>query len=125
MPISILRTRDGKLDQASQHDFDALAGRLAAQPSKVLLHLHGGLVNEAAGLETAQRLSGMAPAGFGLGPDWEQIYVVWRTGALETLKTNWQDLFNNDRIYHTVLKKLIGFIGFCRERMRRGIDQGI
>jgi hypothetical protein len=111
MPISILRTSDGKLDQANQQDFDALAGRLAAQPSKVLLHLHGGLVNEAAGLETAHRLSGAAPEGFGLGPDWEQIYIVWRTGALETLKTNWQDLFNNDRIYHTVLKKLIGFVG--------------
>lgn len=111
MPISILRTRDGKLDQADQTVLDALAARLAAQPSKVLLHLHGGLVNEEEGLKTARRLSGDAPAGFGLGPDWEQIYVVWRTGALETLKTNWQDLFNNDRIYRTVLKKLIGFVG--------------
>jgi len=111
MPVSILRTRDGRLDQADQQALDALAGRLAAKSSKVMLHLHGGLVNEAAGLEAAQRLSGVAPAGFGLGADWEQIYVVWRTGALETLKTNWQDLFNNDRIYHTVLKKLIGFVG--------------
>ena len=108
--LSVLRTRDGKLDQADRTTFDALAGRLAAQPSKVLLHLHGGLVNETAGLETAQRLSGAAPVGFGLGPDWEQIYIVWRTGALETLKTNWHDLFDNDRIYRTVLKKLIGFV---------------
>ncbi|MET4791665.1 hypothetical protein ABIF64_003843 [Bradyrhizobium japonicum] len=34
MPISILRTSDGKLDQANQLDFDDLAGRLAANRRK-------------------------------------------------------------------------------------------
>jgi len=110
MATNIFLTRDGKLDAANQPAFDALSQRLANRQSKVLLHLHGGLVNQAAGQATAQRLGGAAPNGFGLGVDWEQIYVVWRTGPLETLKTNWRDLFENDRLYNVVLRKLIGFV---------------
>lgn len=110
MATNIFLTRDGKLDAANEPSLAALSQRLAHGQSKVLLHLHGGLVNQAAGQATAARLSGAAPNGFGLGADWEQIYVVWRTGPLETLKTNWPDLFENDRIYNTVLKKLLGFV---------------
>jgi hypothetical protein len=110
MATNVFLTRDGKLDAASEPAFAALSQRLAAGQSKVLLHLHGGLVKQAAGQATAERLGGPAPNGFGLGPDWEQVYVVWRTGPLETLKTNWPDLFENDRIYNAVLKKLLGFV---------------
>ena len=110
MANNIFLTRDGKLDAVDLPAFTSLVQRLANKQSKVLLHIHGGLVNQAAGQAAAQRLGGPAPDGFGLGPDWEQIYVVWRTGPLETLKTNWPDLFNNDRIYNAVLKKLIAFV---------------
>ena len=110
MATSILLTRDGKLDSANEAQFAALSQRLTEKRPKVLLHLHGGLVNQASGLAAAQRLSGTAPNGFGLGADWEQIYVVWRTGPLETLATNWRDLFDNDRLYNVVLKKLLGFV---------------
>lgn len=110
MAVNIFHTRDGKLDANQQAALAALIARLANRQSKVLIHLHGGLVNEALGLGAAQRLSGPAPAGFGLGPEWEQIYVVWRTGVLETISANWRDLFENDRLYKLVLKKLIGFV---------------
>lgn len=110
MAVSIFHTSDGKLDATQQRDLEQLIARLARQQSKVFIHLHGGLVNETLGLAAATRLSGPLPTGFGLGPEWEQIYVVWRTGVLETINANWRDLFENDRLYKVVLKKLIGFV---------------
>ena len=110
MPVTILATRDGKLDAADQPAFAQLVQRLTTKPSKVMVHLHGGLTNETDGRATAARLAGAAPGGFGLGDDWEQIYVVWRTGFLETLQTNWPDLLEDDRLYRTVLKKILGFV---------------
>jgi hypothetical protein len=56
MATSILLTRDGKLDAANEAQFAALSQRLTEKRSKVLLHLHGGLVNQASGLAAAQRL---------------------------------------------------------------------
>lgn len=110
MAVSIFHTSDGRLDATQQSELEALIARLTRRQSKVLIHLHGGLVNQALGLAAALRLSGPAPAGFGLGSEWEQIYVVWRTGVLETIDANWHDLFENDRLYKVVLKKLIGFV---------------
>ena len=107
MPATVLHTRDGVLDKADQAQLDQLAKRLNG--AKVLVHLHGGLVDNDKGEEIAERLSGPAPAGWGQPADVEQVYVVWRTGALETVRTNWRDLFDNDRIYRTLLKKLLSF----------------
>jgi hypothetical protein len=110
MPAIFLRTRDGVLDPGQRQAFAELEQRLASGGRKVLLHLHGGLVNEAQGVAIAERLSGREPDGFGLAPDWEQIYVVWRTGALETIRDNWTDLFENDRLYKVLLKRVLGFV---------------
>ena len=110
MPVTILHTRDGQLDDADVDVLSALKRRLESGRSKILLHLHGGLVDEAAGMVAAQRLSGAAPSGFNAPADWEQIYVVWRTGGLETLRTNWKDVFENDRLYRTLLTRLMSFM---------------
>jgi hypothetical protein len=105
----ILKTRNGVLDEAGKAEFQQLKTRLSAGAPKLLLHLHGGLVDEAAGTGIAQRLAGSAPNGFGAPAGWEQAYVVWRTGPLETLQTNWQELFEHDRLYRLLLKRLIEF----------------
>jgi hypothetical protein len=110
MAVSILRTKDGKLDALDRQLLSELATRLAEGDRKILLHLHGGLVSESAGMAAANRLSGKGPNTFNAPDDWEQVYIVWRTGAIETLRTNWQDLFDNDRLYRTLLKRLISFI---------------
>src|SRR5262249_13839517 len=110
MPTTVLRTRNGVLDLDDRQSFDNLKVRLAAGPIKVLLHLHGGLVNQAAGEPAAARLSGLGPAAFNAPADWEQIYVVWRTGAFETIRTNWLDLASNDRLYRALIKRLFGFL---------------
>ena len=76
----------------------------------MLLYLHGGLVDDKAGRETAVRLAGPAPSGWGLPADWLQLYVVWRTGVFETIATNWLDLARDDRLYKVVLEKLMWFV---------------
>ena len=110
MPVTVLRTRNGVLDNEDRHALNELSARLAGGSTKVLLYLHGGLVDQAHGEATAARLSGAGPHGFNASADWEQIYVVWRTGALETIRTNWTDLATNDRLYRALLKRLFGFL---------------
>ena len=110
MAVSILHTRDGKLDDADKAQLDALRSRIKTGNPKIILHLHGGLVNEASGVAAATRLSALGAHAFNVPPDWEQIYVIWRTGAMETLRTNWKDIFQNDRLYRTLLKKLISLV---------------
>ncbi|TIW05394.1 MAG: hypothetical protein E5V74_03110, partial [Mesorhizobium sp.] len=61
-------------------------------------------------MDAADRLSGNGENSFQLGPEWTQVYVIWRTGAIETIKTNWTDLAHDDRLYQTILRKLIGFV---------------
>ncbi|KWV48409.1 hypothetical protein AS156_18175 [Bradyrhizobium macuxiense] len=106
----IFSTTDGKLDPGQERTFDQLETELARAGAKVLLHLHGGLVNEKAGRETAVRLAGPAPTGLGLPAEWSQIYVVWHTGVIETIRTNWLDLAHDDRLYQVVLEKLMWFV---------------
>ncbi len=106
---TILRTRDGRLDAGDAAALDSLLRRIAEGSPNILLHLHGGLVDQAAAESMAARLSGSGDAAYNAPADWEQIYLVWRTGALETLRTNWTELANNDRLYRALLKRLITF----------------
>jgi hypothetical protein len=110
LPTTILRTQSGVLDEADEAVLAALRARLAAAPCKVLLHLHGGLVDQAHGEAIAARLSGRGPLAFNAPQDWEQVYVVWRTGAFETLREGWLDLASNDRLYRALLRKLLGHL---------------
>jgi hypothetical protein len=122
MPVTILRSRDGKLDAMDRHALEQLKGRLAANSGKnrVLLHLHGGIVGQVDGEEIAVRLSGTGPLSFQAPLDYEQIYIVWRTGAFETIRTNWMDLASNDRLYSALLKRLIGYVS--RKLTVAGVD---
>ncbi|USJ27573.1 alpha/beta hydrolase [Ensifer adhaerens] len=103
-------TRNGVADTGQEETLGKLKAELANPKAKLLLHLHGGLVDQASGEAAAKRLSGAGPESWQLGSDWTQVYVVWRTGALETVKTNWMDLVHDDRLYQTVVKKLIDFV---------------
>lgn len=109
MPITIVRTRDGVIDAADRQAFVDLQGRLANGGKTVLIHLHGGLVNQANGEATAERLSAAGPHAYNAPDEFEQLYVIWRTGLLETVRTNWCDLFENDRLYRTLFKRLLRY----------------
>ncbi|WP_167369077.1 hypothetical protein [Methylobacterium brachiatum] len=108
--MTVLRTRGGVLDSQDQEAFDALSDRLVRGRPPVLIHLHGGLVDQAAAEVVAERLSKTGPEAYNAPESWEQVYVVWRTGAFETLRQNWTDLARNDRLYRVLIKRLISFV---------------
>lgn len=110
MTVFKILTRNGTADPGQEQMLSDLATELEKPNAKLLLHLHGGLVDEASGLAAAERLSGSGQNSWQLGPEWTQVYVIWRTGALETIKTNWTNLVHDDRLYQTILRKLIGFV---------------
>ncbi len=110
MPTTILKTRDGKLDDDDRHKLVILAERLSARPSNVLLYLHGGLVDLVSADAMANRLSATGDASFNIGDDWEQVYILWRTGLVETIRTNWSDIFHNDPLYAAMFKRMVSFV---------------
>jgi hypothetical protein len=110
MATYTILTRNGVADAGQDDKLEQLVAELQNPDAKLLIHLHGGLVDQAAGEAGATRLSGSGLQSWQLGPEWTQIYVVWRTGALETIRTNWTELVHDDRLYQTILRKLIGFV---------------
>lgn len=106
----LIYTRNGIADAGQEATLAALEARLNQPDAKLMLFLHGGLVDETAGRDAALRLSGAGDDSWKLGPEWIQLYVVWRTGAFETLRTNWTDLVRDDRLYQVVLSKLVAFV---------------
>lgn len=110
MSTFVLLTKGGVADPEQEQKLLDLAAELSKPNAKLLLHLHGGLIDETSGLAIAKRLSGATTNSWNLGADWTQVYVVWRTGALETIKTNWMDLVHDDRLYQAIVRKLIGFV---------------
>lgn len=106
----VFLTRNGIADPGQDDKLADLRRRLEQNNAKLLLHLHGGLVDEKDGIGIATRLMGSGEGSWDLDDEWTQVYVVWRTGALETLRTNWQDLAHNDRLYQAILRKLISFV---------------
>ena len=111
-------TRDGVLDPPPATQLQPLKEALARGGCKLALHLHGGLVDQKAGEAIAKRLSGGPPKGFTIGPEWEQAYVVWRTGALESVGANWTELLDRqlqqvsaDDLFKTLLVKVLKFAG--------------
>lgn len=105
-----LRTSDGRLDDRDSQTFVLLKTALSNGSPRLHLHLHGGLVTERNGLATATAWAGAPPKGFGLKQEWNQTFVIWRTGVLETIEANWKDLFDNDDLYNVLLKRLIEFV---------------
>lgn len=110
MPVTVLKTSNGKLDEVDRVKMNELAKRLAAKPSKVVLYLHGGLVDQNAAESMAERLSGKGDGTLNAPDDWEQIYIVWRTGLLETLRINWVELATNDRLYRALFKRILKYV---------------
>ena len=109
MAVTVIRTRDGVIDEGDKAAFNGLKDRLSSGQKTVLLHLHGGLVSQADGEATAERLAADGPSSYNAPDAFEQVYVVWRTGLLETMRTNWRDLFENDRLYRSLFKRLLRY----------------
>jgi hypothetical protein len=111
-PPFVILTKGGiaDSDNESKDRIEALKKVFKDPNAKILLHLHGGLIDEEAGLEIARKLSGDKAPCWNLGDDWTQVYVVWRTGVFETIETNWTELAKSDRLYQAILKRLLSFV---------------
>lgn len=109
-PIFKFITADGKLDADNMASIEDLKKLLKSPTAKVLLYLHGGLVNREAGLQCADKLSARGSTSLDLEDDWIQIYIVWQTGALEEIERHWTDLVRNDGLYLSIVRKLISFL---------------
>ncbi len=107
----LLRTTNGRLDREAEAAFAALARRLKEGDAPLLIHLHGGLVDDRSGAEMARRLGGTGEEAYNAPEKWEQVYFIWHTGIWETIAANWRELHDNDRLYRALLEKLLGFIG--------------
>jgi hypothetical protein len=103
-------TRNGVVDKGQEQMLGELAEALKKPGAKLLLHLHGGLTDETSAKATAKRLSSSDLRSWNLGDEWTQVYVVWRTGALETIQTNWTELVHDDRLYQIIQRKLLAFV---------------
>lgn len=109
-PTFLILTRNGVADPGQEATLAALEARLRQPGAKLLVHLHGGLVDEATGKAAAARLSSVGQNSWNLGDDWTQLYLIWRTGVFETIRANWIELAHDDRLYQVVLTKLIRFV---------------
>ncbi|MDX0531541.1 hypothetical protein CN200_32040 [Sinorhizobium meliloti] len=101
----IILTGNGVADDNQDAKLAELADRLAQPKAKLLLHLHG-LVSEVVGTAMARRLAGTGDTSWNLGGDWIQHHV-WRTDILDIMQRNRTDLVQDDRLYRTVLRKLM------------------
>ncbi len=75
----------------------------AAHPPQLTIFFHGGLVNERAGLELAQRLY---PDFSENGQTWP-LFVVWESGLLETLQGSLVDIAQGSPLFMQLLRKLL------------------
>ena len=91
---------DAATSAASSTAADAQA---MARPPQLTIFFHGGLVNERAGLETAQRLY---PDLAENGQTWP-LFVVWESGLLETLQGSLVDIAQGSPLFMQLLRKLL------------------
>lgn len=111
---TIHETKDGKFvrdysdpDQSQFVSLNTTLGRLKAMPGDphIVIHLHGGLVPTSRGRKIAQRLAKPLPDGIA-HPSYEQMSIVWGSGAFETVITNFRELAS-DRLFDRILKKTL------------------
>ncbi|MEV0321428.1 hypothetical protein ACIBKX_34400 [Streptomyces sp. NPDC050658] len=89
----------GRLASTTTADIDALVAGLKDRP-RVVLHFHGGLIDDTLGFATADRL---APVYEAAGAD--PVFFVWSSGLLETLRGNLPQILN-ESVFHTLLSRV-------------------
>jgi hypothetical protein len=100
-----LDLRSGRFDKTNREDLRPLFDTFALSPYKdrLVVHFHGGLVSESAGLGTAQRLLPVYEAAQAY-----PVFFVWQSQWYETIRNNVADIFRED-IFQKLLKKVLQF----------------
>lgn len=98
---------DGRFAGTTQADLQRSFAAFAASPQRAVLaiHFHGGLVPEKSGLAVATKL--VAPYR-DTGGAWP-IFPVWRSGALETIRYNWDEILKED-VFPLLVERVARFI---------------
>ena len=120
MPVTILKTSDGHLDNSERSKFHVMKTRMMVSDAPLLIHIHGGLVTASVGSENAGRLSKMGDFAYGAPPNYEQLYIIWRSGIVETISANWRELHRRDKLYRSLLGKLLQFTA---RKLGVGVDE--
>ncbi|MFE0100782.1 hypothetical protein [Streptomyces sp. NPDC059009] len=95
-----IHTREnGRLASTTTADIDALVAGLKDRP-RVVLHFHGGLVDDALGFATAARLTPVYEAA-GVTP----VFFVWSSGLLETVRGNLPKILS-ESVFRTLLNRV-------------------
>ncbi|WP_030573238.1 hypothetical protein [Streptomyces aureocirculatus] len=89
----------GRLASTSTDDVDALVASLKDRP-RVVLHFHGGLIDDQLGFATAERLT---PVYEEAGA--EPVFFVWSSGLLETLMGNLPRIIE-ESVFQTLLHRV-------------------
>lgn len=92
--------KDGILEDTTEDEVRALVADLKEAP-KLVVHLHGGLISQAAALEKAERL---APAYQAAGA--RPVFMVWESGLLETIANNLHEI-NKEKIFSFIVKRVL------------------
>jgi hypothetical protein len=97
----VITGADGEL-LTPPEDLDR-AVRALATHERVVLHFHGGLVSEEAGLRTAAEL---APVYTDAGA--YPLFFIWHSDAVSVLRGNLMEI-SKEEIFQRLLKKVLGF----------------
>lgn len=89
----------GRLASTTTADIDELVAGLKDRP-RVVLHFHGGLIDDTLGFANAARL---APVYEAAGAD--PVFFVWSSGLLETLRGNLPQILN-ESVFRTLLNRV-------------------
>jgi hypothetical protein len=100
-----LDLRNGRFDKTNRQDLRAIFDRFAQDKNRDMLvvHFHGGLVSEHAGLGIAARLLPLY-SGAGGYP----LFFVWQSQWYETLRNNIGEIFH-ETIFQHLLKRVLQF----------------
>jgi hypothetical protein len=93
---------DGVLVGMTPDDVTAVMNR-ALQSDRLVMHFHGGLVDEARGMKIAEGLLPMY-AGAGAYP----VCFVWRAGALEILRNNILEIAREE-LFDRLIRRVLGW----------------
>ncbi len=94
---------DGRLGETTPADLDALVQGLADK-DHVVLHFHGGLINEATGRRIAERLVTVYEPALA-------VFFIWESGFLETIRHSLGEIINEAIFKHlleTISKWTVG-----------------
>ncbi|MER8970835.1 hypothetical protein NKI54_35655 [Mesorhizobium sp. M0663] len=106
----------GKLS-STPADVDHLLGDALGDASQLVLYFHGGLVNEASGLISAERMSG------NYGSTAASVGIIWETGLAETFRDNLLSI-TETKVFKKALSWVLAKAGVGDDGGAKGIGGG-